>query len=57
MKLKKTRTKKAGPFKDIQRDAHEHLLSEIAQVGKNGQFRPPRHIINLIAELVQPQLG
>ncbi|MFA6129349.1 MAG: N-6 DNA methylase, partial [Bacteroidales bacterium] len=25
--------------------------------GKNGQFRTPRHIIKLIAELVNPQLG
>jgi type I restriction enzyme M protein len=33
------------------------LLNEIAQAGKNGQFRTPRHIIKLIAELVAPQLG
>ena len=33
------------------------LLSEIATAGKNGQFRTPRHIIKLMAELVQPQLG
>jgi type I restriction enzyme M protein len=33
------------------------LLSEIATAGKNGQFRTPRHIIKLMAELVAPQLG
>jgi type I restriction enzyme M protein len=33
------------------------LLSEIATAGKNGQIRTPRHIIKLMAELVQPQLG
>ena len=33
------------------------LLSEIASAGKNGQFRTPRHIIKLMTELVQPQLG
>ena len=44
-------------FQDIQGDVYEYLLSEIASAGKNGQFRTPRHIIKLIAELVQPQLG
>ncbi|MGQ2852449.1 N-6 DNA methylase [Leptospira interrogans] len=33
------------------------LLGEIASAGKNGQFRTPRHIIKLIAELVAPRLG
>ncbi|RHX87114.1 type I restriction-modification system subunit M [Leptospira stimsonii] len=44
-------------FQDIQGDVYEMLLSEIATAGKNGQFRTPRHIIKLIAELVTPQLG
>ncbi|MFS0670140.1 class I SAM-dependent DNA methyltransferase [Peribacillus frigoritolerans] len=44
-------------FQDIQGDVYEMLLSEIASSGKNGQFRTPRHIIKLIAELVGPQLG
>lgn len=44
-------------FQDIQGDVYEFLLSEIASAGKNGQFRTPRHIIKLLAELVQPQLG
>lgn len=44
-------------FQDIQGDVYEMLLSEIASAGKNGQFRTPRHIIKLICELVDPQLG
>ncbi|ECB0591163.1 N-6 DNA methylase [Salmonella enterica subsp. enterica] len=44
-------------FQDIQGDVYEMLLSEIATAGKNGQFRTPRHIIKMMAELVQPQLG
>ena len=44
-------------FQDIQGDVYEMLLSEIATAGKNGQFRTPRHIIKLMAELVQPQLS
>ena len=44
-------------FQDIQGDVYEMLLSEIASAGKNGQFRTPRHIIKLIAELVEPKPG
>jgi type I restriction enzyme M protein len=44
-------------FQDIQGDVYEFLLSEIASAGKNGQFRTPRHIIKLVADLVQPKLG
>lgn len=48
---------KGQAFQDIQGDVYEFLLSEIATAGKNGQFRTPRHIIKLLAELIQPQLG
>ena len=48
---------KGQAFQDIQGDVYEMLLSEIASAGKNGQFRTPRHIIKLMVELVQPQLG
>lgn len=44
-------------FQDIQGDVYEYLLSEISASGKNGQFRTPRHIIKLVAEIVAPQLG
>ena len=38
-------------------DIYEYLLSEIAEAGKNGQFRTPRHIIRAMIELVDPRLG
>lgn len=44
-------------FQDIQGDVYELLLNEISSAGKNGQFRTPRHIIKLVSELVDPQLG
>ena len=44
-------------FHDTQGDLYEVLLSEIATAGKNGQFRTPRHIIQMMAELVDPRLG
>jgi len=44
-------------FQDTQGDVYEYLLSEIASAGKMGQFRTPRHIIKLICELLEPQLG
>lgn len=44
-------------FHDTQGDVYEYLLSEIAQSGKNGQFRTPRHIIQMICSLVDPKLG
>lgn len=44
-------------FQDTQGDVYEHLLAEITSAGKLGQFRTPRHIIQLICELVDPKLG
>jgi len=44
-------------IQDIQGDVYEMLLKEIAQAGKNGQFRTPRHLIKLLAELTEPKLG
>ena len=55
--MEKDSQEKGQAFQDIQGDVYEMLLSEIATAGKNGQFRTPRHIIKLMAELVQPQLG
>ena len=43
-------------FHDTQGDMYEFLLAEIAPAGKNGQFRTPRHIIQLMCELVAPKL-
>lgn len=55
--MEKDSQERGQAFQDIQGDVYEMLLSEIASAGKNGQFRTPRHIIKLMAELVQPQLG
>jgi type I restriction enzyme M protein len=38
-------------------DMYEYLLSKIAASGTNGQFRTPRHIIDLIVTLIDPQPG
>ena len=42
---------------DFKGDMYEYLLSQLAASGTNGQFRTPRHIINLIVEIVDPQPG
>jgi type I restriction enzyme M protein len=42
---------------DIKGDMYEYLLSKLSQSGTNGQFRTPRHIIDMIVELVNPQPG
>lgn len=38
-------------------DIYEYLLSEIAESGKNGQFRTPRHIIRAMIDMVDPRFG
>jgi type I restriction enzyme M protein len=43
--------------KDTQGDIYEYLLNELKTAGKNGQFRTPRHIIGMIVELVDPDIG
>ena len=40
---------------DIRGDVYEYLLSKIAQSGRNGQFRTPRHIIRMMVELMNPK--
>ena len=40
--------------RDMQGDIYEYLLSQLQQSGTNGQFRTPRHIINMMVDLVQP---
>lgn len=35
-------------------DIYEYLLNEIASAGKNWQFRTPRHIIQMIVEIINP---
>jgi len=48
---------KENRFIDAQGDFYEYLLDSLRSSGKNGQFRTPTHIIELIAELVEPKLG
>jgi type I restriction enzyme M protein len=48
---------KQDRFTDTQGDVYEYLLSQLNQAGKNGQFRTPGHIIEMMVELVEPQLG
>ncbi|BHH85777.1 hypothetical protein LA52FAK_40660 [Desulforhopalus sp. 52FAK] len=55
--MKKDADENGQTSQDIQGDVYEYLLSEIATAGKNGQFRTPRHIIKLMADLVQPKYG
>ena len=40
---------------DMKGDMYEYLLNQIATSGTNGQFRTPRHFIDLIVALIDPQ--
>lgn len=40
--------------RDTKGDLYEYMLSKIATAGQNGQFRTPRHIINLMVEMTAP---
>lgn len=40
--------------RDTKGDVYEYMLSKIATAGQNGQFRTPRHIIQLMVEMVKP---
>jgi type I restriction enzyme M protein len=41
--------------RDTKGDVYEYMLGKIASAGQNGQFRTPRHIIQLMVELADPQ--
>lgn len=41
--------------RDTKGDIYEYMLGKIASAGQNGQFRTPRHIIQLLVELTAPQ--
>ncbi|MCZ0937978.1 MAG: class I SAM-dependent DNA methyltransferase, partial [Caldilineaceae bacterium] len=41
--------------RDTKGDVYEYMLSKIATAGQNGQFRTPRHIIELMVEMTAPQ--
>jgi len=40
---------------DTKGDLYEYLLSKLTTAGINGQFRTPRHIIRLMADLIEPK--
>src|SRR5690554_4407548 len=40
---------------DVKGDIYEYLLSKLTTAGINGQFRTPRHIIDAMVELIDPQ--
>lgn len=42
---------------DLKGDMYEYLLGKIAASGTNGQFRTPRHIIEMIVAMVDPKPG
>ncbi|AOU97592.1 restriction endonuclease subunit M [Acidihalobacter yilgarnensis] len=39
---------------DTRGDLYEYMLGKIASAGQNGQFRTPRHIINLMVDMTAP---
>lgn len=39
---------------DVKGDLYEYMLSKIATAGHNGQFRTPRHIIDLMVAMMAP---
>ncbi|HET6843955.1 MAG TPA: class I SAM-dependent DNA methyltransferase [Candidatus Angelobacter sp.] len=41
--------------RDTKGDLYEYMLAKIASAGQNGQFRTPRHIIQLMVEMVEPK--
>ncbi len=41
--------------RDTKGDLYEYMLGKIASAGANGQFRTPRHIIQLMVEMTAPQ--
>ena len=41
--------------RDTKGDVYEYLLSLIASAGENGQFRTPRHIIDLMVRMMAPK--
>lgn len=40
--------------RDTKGDVYEYMLSKIASAGQNGQFRTPRHIIQLMVAMTAP---
>lgn len=43
-------------FQDTLGDFYELILNQTSEAGKNGQFRTPRHIIQLMCEIIEPTI-
>lgn len=41
--------------RDTKGDVYEYMLGKIATAGTNGQFRTPRHIIDMMVQLMEPK--
>ena len=41
---------------DLRGDLYEYMISKLQTAGRIGQFRTPRHIINMMVELMEPQI-
>lgn len=50
----KKQQEKGQQFQDTQGDLYEYLINEMGSGGKNGQFRTPRHLIQFMNEIVDP---
>lgn len=56
--LEAEKERKAGQhFQDTLGDFYEHILKQTNEAGKNGQFRTPRHIIQLMCEILDPNIN
>ena len=42
--------------RDTKGDVYEYMLNKLSTSGTNGQFRTPRHIINMMVELMEPNV-
>ena len=40
---------------DVQGDLYEYMLGKLSTAGQNGQFRTPRHIIDMMVALIDPK--
>jgi len=43
--------------RDMKGDIYEYMISKLQTAGRIGQFRTPRHIINMMVRMVDPQLN
>lgn len=41
--------------RDTKGDLYEYMLSKLSTAGQNGQFRTPRHIIQMMVQMVAPR--